>query len=308
MADIRVAIIGFGAIAKSQHVPSIKDTAGIELAAIASRNASMEGIPHFATLDDLLKSGTQIDAVALCTPPQIRFAQTIAAFKAGKHVLLEKPPAAVISELDPLRVAAEKAGKTLFATWHSRYAPAVEPARAFLAKHKIKSVEVDWKENVRSYHAGQQWIWEPGGFGVFDPGINALSIVTRIMPRPFFLTKADLSYPENCQTPIVADLKFVDTTGVPISATFDWTGDTEQLREVRIDTDGGHLTVAMSGGKLVHDGKVLLDEKRFEYQGIYRDFVKLIKSGSSDFDLSPLVHVADALMLGARKTVEPFKE
>jgi hypothetical protein len=43
-------------------------------------------------------------------------------------------------------------------------------------------VEIVWHEDVRKWHPGQQWIWEPGGFGVFDPGINALSIATRIFP------------------------------------------------------------------------------------------------------------------------------
>ena len=46
----------------------------------------------------------------------------------------------------------------------------------------MKRLLVTWKEDVRHWHPGQQWIWEAGGFGVFDPGINALSIVTKIMP------------------------------------------------------------------------------------------------------------------------------
>ncbi len=117
----------------------------------------------------------------------------MAALKAGKHVLLEKPPGASVSELTPLIATARQAGRTLFAAWHSRFAPAVEPARAFLAERTIKSVVVEWKEDVRVWHPGQAWIWEPGGFGVFDPGINALSIMTRILPRPFFLTEAELS-------------------------------------------------------------------------------------------------------------------
>jgi Predicted dehydrogenases and related proteins len=185
---ISLAIVGLGKIARDQHIPSIARTTGIELVAIASRNASIEGIAHFATLDQLLADAPDIDAVALCTPPQVRHAQAAAALKAGKHVLLEKPPGATVSELEPLVAAARDGGRTLFATWHSRFAPAVEPARSFLVGRQIKSVVVEWKEDVRVWHPGQAWIWEPGGLGVFDPGINALSILTRILPRPFFLT------------------------------------------------------------------------------------------------------------------------
>src|SRR5437899_2197349 len=132
----------------------------------------------------------------------------------GKHVLLEKPPGATVSELEPLVAAARESGRTLFATWHSRFAPAVEPARSFLASREIKSVVVEWKEDVRVWHPGQAWIWEPGGLGVFDPGINALSIMTHILPRPFFLTRAELSFPRNRAAPIAADLAFSDDTGL----------------------------------------------------------------------------------------------
>ena len=51
---IRLAIVGLGKIARDQHIPSIAATDGIELAAIATRNASIDGIAHFTTLDELL--------------------------------------------------------------------------------------------------------------------------------------------------------------------------------------------------------------------------------------------------------------
>src|SRR3979411_2868322 len=209
---IRMAIVGLGKIARDQHIPAIAGTAGIELAAIASRNASIDGTAHFATLDEMLTAAPDIDAVALCTPPQVRGSQAAATLKAGKHVLLEKPPGATVSELTPLVAVARQTGRTLFATWHSRFAPAVEPARAFLASRQIRSVVVEWKEDVRVWHPGQAWIWEPGGLGVFEPGINALSVLTRILPRPFFLTEAELSYPGNRAAPIAANLAFSDGT------------------------------------------------------------------------------------------------
>ena len=308
MTVIRVAIVGLGKIARDQHISAIAKTAGIELAAIVSRNASIDGIKHFATLDELLDRVPDIDAVALCTPPQGRQAQAATALKAGKHVLLEKPPGATVSELTPLIAEARQTGHTLFATWHSRFAPAVEAARAFLASRQIRSVVVEWKEDVRVWHPGQAWIWEPGGFGVFDPGINALAILTRILPRPFFLTEAELSYPGNRATPIAANLAFSDGTGLPILAEFDWRQTGPQTWDIRVETDAGRLTLSFGGSRLVHDGQTLVDEEQAEYRGIYQRFVELITSRVSDVDLSPLVHVADAFMLGRRREVEPFIE
>jgi D-galactose 1-dehydrogenase len=305
---IRVAIVGLGKIARDQHISAIAETAGIELAAIVSRNASINGIKHFATLDELLDRVPDIDAVALCTPPQGRQALAAAALKAGKHVLLEKPPGATVSELTPLIAEARQTGHTLFATWHSRFAPAVEPARTFLAGRQIRSVVVEWKEDVRVWHPGQAWIWEPGGLGVFDPGINALSILTRILPRPFFLTGAELSYPGNRATPIAANLAFSDGTGLPILAEFDWRQTGPQTWDIRVETDAGRLTLSCGGSRLVHDDRTLVDESQAEYRGIYRRFVELITSRVSDVDLSPLLHVADAFMLGRRRDVEPFIE
>ena len=98
---VRLAIVGLGKIARDRHIPAISANEAIELAAIADPNASIDGIAHFATLDELLAAAPDIDAVALCTPPQVRSALAAAALKAGKHVLLEKPPGATVSELDP---------------------------------------------------------------------------------------------------------------------------------------------------------------------------------------------------------------
>jgi D-galactose 1-dehydrogenase len=308
MSIIRLAIVGLGKIAKDQHIPAIADTPGMELAAVASRNASVDGIAHFASLEQLLAAAPDIDAVALCTPPQVRSAQAAAALKAGKHVLLEKPPGATVSELAPLVAAARERGRTLFATWHSRFAPAVEPARAFLADRQIRSVVVEWKEDVRVWHPGQAWIWEPGGLGVFDPGINALSILTRILPRPFFLTAADLSFPSNRAAPIAADLTFSDDSALPIRAEFDFRQTGPQTWDIRIETDAGRLTLSSGGSRLVHDDRTLIDEAQAEYRGIYRRFAELIADRESDVDLSPLVHVADAFMFGRRRDVEPFVE
>jgi len=308
MKVLRIAIVGLGKIARDQHIPSIAATDGVEFVAIASRNASLDGVAHFATLDELLAKASNIDAVALCTPPQGRHAQAAAALKAGKHVLLEKPPGATVSELGPLVAAARQTGRTLFATWHSRFAPAVEPARAFLANRRIKSVVVEWKEDVRVWHPRQAWIWEAGGFGVLDPGINALSIMTHILPRPFFLTRSELSFPRNRAAPIAADLSFSDDTGVPIHVEFDWRQTGPQTWDIRVETDAGRLVLSSGGSRLVHDDRILVDEKQAEYRGIYRRFVELIGNGASDVDLSPLAHVADAFMLGRRRDVDPFIE
>ncbi|HZF26905.1 MAG TPA: Gfo/Idh/MocA family oxidoreductase, partial [Steroidobacteraceae bacterium] len=173
MNKIRIAIVGLGKIARDQHIPSIAASDEFELAAIASPHHTLEGIPCYRSIEDLLRHERDIDAVALCTTPQVRYETARRALAQGCHVLLEKPPGVTLGEVRALTDLAEQASVALFASWHSRFAAAVEPARAWLATRKIASVSVTWKENVRVWHPGQNWIWKGGGLGVFDPGINA---------------------------------------------------------------------------------------------------------------------------------------
>lgn len=306
MTEFRIAIVGFGKIARDQHVGAIAATSGAMLVAIASRNASLPGLPHFATIEELLAKGPPIDAVSLCTPPQVRRAQAVAALAAGKHVMLEKPPGIGVAELDPLIAMAADTKRTLFATWHSRHAPAVEPAREWLAARRIKSVHINWKEDVRVWHPGQAWIWEPGGLGVFDPGINALSILTRILPKPVFVTAAELAFPANCQSPIAASLTLTNIDGLPVTAEFDFRQTGPQSWDIVAETDQGRMTLSRGGRIMEVDGKVVADAPDEEYRELYRRFVKLAATGERDVDLAPLRLVADAFLLGKRNVVEPF--
>ena len=308
MTALRLAIVGLGKVARDQHVPAIAATDGVTLAAIASRSASLPDLPHFTTLEELLRDGPPIDAVALCTPPQVRRAQAATALAAGKHVMLEKPPGASVSEIDPLIGLATRVGRTLFAAWHSRFAPAVEPARRWLAPRRISSVKISWKEDVRVWHPGQSWIWEPGGLGVFDPGINALSILTKILPQPLFVKAAELCFPTNREAPIAAHLSLADGEGLPIAAEFDFRQSGPQRWDILVETDGGPLILYAGGARLVAGGEVVVDAAEAEYRGLYRRFVELAATGTSDVDLTPLRLVSDAFMLGRRKIVEAFED
>ncbi|MDR5740401.1 MULTISPECIES: Gfo/Idh/MocA family oxidoreductase [unclassified Caballeronia] len=304
-----LGVVGVGKIARDQHLPAIAAQPGFELVACASRNATVDGVRNYADIDALLAGEASLDAVSLCAPPQVRFAQARAALKAGKHVMLEKPPGASVSEVEALRDIARANGCTLFASWHSRAASAVEPARAWLASKeagKVRAVEVRWKEDVRRWHPGQQWIWEPGGLGVFDPGINALSIVTRILPREIALRAATLTIPRDTATPIAAELDCIDTNGAPVRAMFDWRHGPVEEWAIDVDTDAGRLSIREGGKRLSIEGEdIALGEER-EYPALYERFHELIAQRESDVDTRPLRLVADAFLLGKHVATEAF--
>ena len=173
-------------LARDQHLPALEGSRDFKLVAVATRHGGVEGLPTFRSIEAMLEAHAAIGAVSLCTPPVGRHDLARLALEQDRHVMLEKPPGATVAEVEHLAALAAQRGLTLFCTWHSREAAGVEMTRAWLSQRKIRSAQINWKEDVRRWHPGQQWIWEPGGLGVFDPGINALSILTRILPdRPF---------------------------------------------------------------------------------------------------------------------------
>ncbi|MBY3132457.1 Gfo/Idh/MocA family protein [Rhizobium laguerreae] len=308
MSPINLAIVGVGKIVRDQHLPSVAKNPDFELVATASRHGTVEGVKSYTTVEAMLDAEPSIDAVSLCMPPQYRYEAAYKALVAGKHVFLEKPPGATLSEVADLEALANKQGASLFASWHSRYAPGVEAAKAFLAATTIKSVHVIWKEDVRHWHPNQEWIWQAGGLGVFDPGINALSIVTHILPRPIFITEAVLEFPENRDAPIAADIRFRNADGLPVHAEFDWRQTGKQSWDIVAETAAGQMVLAEGGAKLLIDGALRFAEPEQEYPSLYRRFAEIIKAGKSDVDLAPLRHVADAFMLGKRKFVDAFHD
>lgn len=302
---IKLGIVGVGKIVRDQHLPAVAKDGDYRLIAAASRHGKVDDIPNFPTIEAMLDAVPELEAVSLCMPPQYRYDAARTALIAKKHVFLEKPPGATVSEVEDLKRLAQANGVTLFASWHSRYAPAVEAARTFLSSAKISSAAIVWKEDVRRWHPNQDWIWAPGGFGVFDPGINALSIVTHILPA-MFITSAVLDFPENRASPVAAHVNFRTSDGLPVTMELDWLQTGPQSWDILADTDKGKMVLSGGGTRLAVDGKVVHDEPEAEYPQLYRRFAEVVRAGVSDVDLAPLQHVADAFMLGKRNVVEAF--
>lgn len=304
-----IAIVGVGKIARDQHVPAIAANPALHLAATVSRHSGLEGVPAYSDLSAMREAHPEVRAVALCTPPQVRYDLAREALAAGLDVLLEKPPGATVAEVEALVRLARDEGRVLFATWHSRFAQGVAPARAWLAGREVLGGTVTWREDVRRWHPGQTWIWQPGGLGVFDPGINALSILTEILPEPLRLTAAELEFPENQQAPIAARLALQAGAAV-IKADFDFRQTGPQTWDIVLETRDGRLELSDGGATVTGGGRALSQGEALasEYDGVYARFADLLARRETEVDAAPLVHVADAFMLGRRLTTDPFVE
>lgn len=302
---MKLALVGIGKIALDQHVPALNASPEWELAATVSRSGTVPGVEAFTRIEDMLAARPDIGVVSLALPPVPRFAAAAAALRAGRHVMLEKPPGATLAEVHALERLAAGQGVTLYTTWHSREAKAVAAAKAWLAGKVVRSGHITWREDVRKWHPGQDWIFAAGGMGVFDPGINALSILTEILPMPVHLTGADLDFPANRQAPIAARLAFAQG----ITADFDFRQQGPQTWDMEFTTDQGDLALRLGGNLLEINGEPAGGEDTImgEYPALYARMAALVRAGASDVDLSPMVLVADAFTLGSRATTEAFE-
>ena len=303
--SLGIGLVGLGAIARAQHLPALEQVEGVHLAALASRNATLPDLPCYRDIDTLLVAEPDIAAISLCTPPQGRFEQAMSVLRAGRHLMLEKPPGATLSEVETLREEAARRGLTLFASWHSRAAAGVDAARAWIAGQNLRRVVIDWREDVRKWHPGQEWIWQAGGLGVFDPGINALSILTDVLSDPVRITSADLQVPQGRQTPIAAQLE-MRAADTAITAHLDWRETGDELWRIRFEAQEGTATLEQGGARFTIDGQVHARVEATEYGTLYARFRDLVTRGESDADFTPLRLVADAFLSARTQHVAPF--
>ncbi len=312
LTQVRIGIVGVGKIARDQHLPAIAASSAFTLIAATSRHGKVGELPTYDTLPAMLADARSLQAVSICTPPVGRHVLARHALESGLHVLLEKPPGATVSEVRTLCDLARERGMTLFASWHSREAAGVEPARQWLASREIRSVRVIWKEDVRFWHPGQDWIFEPGGFGVFDPAINALSILTHILPGPLVLEEATMQFPRNRAAPVAAQLRLRFADRAPVEADLDFLQTGSQTWDIEVETDAGILALSRGGALLKIDGVTATAAAATppaiegEYPRLYARFSQLIAQAAVDVDTRPLQLVADAFLVARRIDAAPF--
>lgn len=305
--SIRVGIVGLGKIALDEHVPAIERTAEIELVAVASRNASLGHLPSYSDIDTMILNEPRLDAVVLCQPPGARFDAAMKAIHAGKHVFLEKPPGSTLSEVEYLIKMAKKQNVSLFASWHSRWARGVSAFESWCERSPPRRIRINWKEDVRKWHPGQRWVWEAGGFGVFDPGINALSILTRVVSDPIFVKSSVLAIPANKSTPIAASIALETASGTPIDVELDWRQAESDVWEIIAESDAGPYHFSQNHDNYGDNGDIDSDISG-EYCAMYSHFASLVKRSETDADTRPLKLVLDCFMRGKFQQTAKFYE
>ncbi len=186
---VRFAIIGSGMVAR-YHATGIAQTPGAELAAVcvsrparSAAAAATFGAPVTHSLDEIL-ARTDIDAICLCTPSGLHATQAIAALRAGKHVLVEKPMALTLADADAMITAAESAERHLAIALQRRTDPLFIGVQAALARGEygqltLGTVTVPYLR-PQSYYDQAAWrgTWAlDGGGAVMNQGIHLLDLL-----------------------------------------------------------------------------------------------------------------------------------
>ena len=171
---VRIGLIGCGAVARRFHLPAFRE-AGADVVAFTSRTAaSAEAAANEwgsgKVVGDWreLIALEEIDAVDVCTPNASHAELAIAAAKAGKHVLVEKPIATTLDEADAMISAARKS-KTILMTAHNvRYAPPFVAVAEEIASGSLGEIGA-----VRAAfgHSGPQ-VWAPDATWFFDRSLS----------------------------------------------------------------------------------------------------------------------------------------
>jgi myo-inositol 2-dehydrogenase/D-chiro-inositol 1-dehydrogenase len=132
-------IIGCGGIAATAHIPSIAEIPDATVVAVSSRSevsaqraAEICGLDIWFTDNQKVVDHPDVDAVVICTPPNVHAEWTIKAAAAGKHVLCEKPMARNLAECDEMILACHRAGVQLMIPEMKRFNPGFRMAKKLI--------------------------------------------------------------------------------------------------------------------------------------------------------------------------------
>lgn len=142
---LRVAVVGLGAIGR-EHVETYAAHPQVQLTAVVDPRedvrkevARATGARAFARLDQALDSGL-VDAVSLCTPDHLHFADARAAIEAGAHLLLEKPVTTDPDEADALTLLSERAAVVVMPGHTLRFEPRYHHAHELVTSGRLGEV------------------------------------------------------------------------------------------------------------------------------------------------------------------------
>lgn len=293
---LRIGVLGCARIARKSVIPAIQSVADARLHAVASRRANVaaEWAAEFSaarsyTEYDALLADPDVDAVYIPATGEQHAPLTIAAARAGKHVLCEKPLAGSVAEAEAMVRACDDADVRLHEAFMWRHHPRTARTQELLQQNAIGSLRIVNVSFSFPLHAGDWRAFpERGGGAMWDLGcygVNAARFFTAAEPTDVYArahfgpTGVDLSmqlalrFPGDVlanidcsfEAPWRCRMELVGTTG-----RIEWhTAFQDWAPEIRLDCSSDWSK----------SPKVMLCERVSQYACLVRDFVRSVRVG-----------------------------
>jgi predicted dehydrogenase len=186
MSEIRIGIVGLGWVAGA-HIEAFRQVEGARVAAVCSRRpqdqAALErrfGLPLKACQDyQAMLADPDLDVIDICTPHPLHPEQAIAAARAGKHLIIEKPLATTWESAKALRDAVLGSGVRVCVCFECRFSKHFSLIRSVIEEGLLGDLhyaEVDYYHGIGPWYGQFGWNIrkDMGGSSLLTAGCHAL--------------------------------------------------------------------------------------------------------------------------------------
>lgn len=193
MKTWNIGVIGAGMVADF-HARAIKDIAGANLAGFCDGGSGRAGVlakkyscPVFDGYGSMVESD-QVDIVTIATPSGLHLEPALAAARAGKHVLCEKPLEVTLERIDAMIEAHRKAGTLLGGIFQNRFSDAMAPLEEAIQSGRLgritfAGVHVPWWRSDDYYKSSWRGTWKgDGGGALMNQAIHMVDMLCAMMP------------------------------------------------------------------------------------------------------------------------------
>ncbi|WIV19987.1 Gfo/Idh/MocA family oxidoreductase [Paenibacillus polygoni] len=193
MTTLKIGVIGAGSISQ-YHLTPYKNNPNTVLHAVCDMNADRakqtadkyEALYAYSDYNELL-ANEEIDAVSICTWNDTHAEIAIAALKAGKHVLVEKPLCRTVEEAYKIQQAVQESGKILQVGFVRRYDPNAQMLRSFIDNGEFGEIYYAKASYIRRLGNPGGWFSDSrrsGGGPLIDIGVHVIDLCWYMMGRP----------------------------------------------------------------------------------------------------------------------------
>ena len=196
---VKWGVLGTAGIAAGCTIPGMQKAGGCELYAIAGRSLKKAeefkerfGFKKAYEGYDALLNDPEVEAVYVPLPNHIHCEWVVAALKAHKHVLCEKPMAMNEAEMKRMFAAAKENGVILMEAYAYLHSPYVEALKKITASGEIGSIDyIDTAFITQDYSEDFRLHKEYGGGGILDVGCYCTTMILSLIDSPIAYVKAD---------------------------------------------------------------------------------------------------------------------